>query len=96
MLFAVAIAALTDGWLSLDLSDPVRLKASDQFIDVQHGHAHPFLADMDGDGKRDLIVGQFQDGKARVYKNYATDNTPVYKDFTWFKAGGVQATVPYG
>ncbi|MDG2291380.1 MAG: FG-GAP-like repeat-containing protein [Phycisphaerales bacterium] len=41
---------------------PVRILANGEPIDVTTGHAAPYLRDMDGDGIRDLLVGEFGDG----------------------------------
>lgn len=41
---------------------PVRILANGEPIDVTTGHAAPYLRDMDGDGVRDLLVGEFGDG----------------------------------
>jgi hypothetical protein len=68
----------------------------DKPIDVTTGHAAPWLRDMDGDGKPDLVVGQFEDGKARVYLNKGTATAPKFSGFTWLQAGGQDATVPFG
>ena len=45
-----------------DLLAPVRLIAAGQPIDVTVGHAAPYVMDMDGDGVRDLLVGEFGKG----------------------------------
>jgi hypothetical protein len=79
-----------------ELAPPVQILAGDAPISVDIGHAHPFVHDMDGDGKRDLLVGQFGAGKLRIYRNVGTDKEPRYTDFTWFQAGGKDATVPAG
>lgn len=42
---------------------PVRLEADGVPIDVTIGHAAPYLIDFDGDGVRDLLVGEFGKGK---------------------------------
>src|SRR5271157_4393017 len=41
---------------------PVRLKAADSFIDSgpQWAHSGPCLHDVNGDGRRDLLVGDFR------------------------------------
>ncbi len=41
------------------LGKGVRLEASSGFIDVTTGHAAPYVIDFDGDGIRDLLVGEF-------------------------------------
>lgn len=38
---------------------PIRLRAGEQVIDVVNGHAAPAFVDLDGDGLRDLLVGEF-------------------------------------
>jgi hypothetical protein len=47
---------------SNELQPPVRILAGGKPIDVTTGHAAPYVLDFDGDGKRDLLVGEFGDG----------------------------------
>ena len=47
-----------------DLKKPFRLKSGSEIIDVNTGHAAPYLFDFDGDGVRDLLVRAF--GKGRL------------------------------
>ena len=80
------------------LSDPIQLTTTDgEPIDVgENGFATPFYADVDGDDVPDLLVGEFKGGGCRVYHNYGTATQPVFKDFKYLQAEGVQATVPFG
>ncbi len=49
-----------------ELLPPVRILAGDQPIDVTTGHAAPYVLDFDGDGVKDLLVGEFGDGEFPV------------------------------
>jgi hypothetical protein len=77
-------------------NQPFQVMANGRAITVDTGHAAPAYADMDGDKIPDLIVGQFDGGKARIYKNHGTATNQEFKDFEWFQAGGKTATVDYG
>ena len=44
------------------LLPPQRVLAAGKPIDVTTGHAAPYVLDFDGDGVRDLLVGEFGDG----------------------------------
>ena len=60
---AVAFALVTSTAPAADgLETPFRLKAKGKPIDVTVGHAAPCIIDFDGDGVRDLLVGEFGRG----------------------------------
>jgi hypothetical protein len=93
--------ALGAGWSAAagerpagDLAPPVKLMAGGKPIDVDVGHAAPFVADFAGDGVRHLLVGQFGGGKLRIYRNAGTAAEPRFDAFTWFRAGGAEGSVP--
>ncbi len=102
LLFLSSIAAQREGQLSPELHAPFQILAGDKPIDVDHGHAAPFFADMDGDGLKDLLVGQFgeenyQDkGALRIYKNVGNKGQPRFEEFSFFQAGGTTGKVPTG
>jgi hypothetical protein len=74
---------------------PTRLAAADGVIDSgpSWGHSGPWIEDVDGDGKRDLIVGDFS-GLFRVYRNEGTNRQPHYAAAVNLQAGGTDAKVP--
>ena len=66
-------------------------------LDVaRDGHSAPFVGDFDGDGKRDLLVGQYHEGRLRIYRNRGDNVRPRFDDFTWFEAEGRPGRVPEG
>jgi hypothetical protein len=73
---------------------PIRLQAADSYVDTGEawGHSGPTIADVDGDGLRDLVVGDFS-GKFRLYRNLGTEATPRYAAVEYLQAGGQAAQV---
>ena len=84
------------GTSSDELMDPVRLHAAGAAIDTEIGHAAPCVHDFDGDGVRDLMVGQFGGGVLWIYRNSGTDAAPVLDKGRKFKNGREEGTVPTG
>ncbi len=73
-----------------------RIEAGGKPIDTDVGHAAPFVGDFDGDGRPDLLVGQFGGGILWVYRNEGTHSAPKLAAGTKFQAGGKDGTVPTG
>jgi hypothetical protein len=77
---------------SAEFARPVRLKADGVAVRVDSpGYAAPCWADIHGDGKKHLLVGQFSGGKIRVFKNLGAGDLATGK---WLKAAGKVAEVP--
>jgi len=80
-----------------ELLPPVRLQADGKPIDIgtlsRFAHAGPCLADVDGDGDRDLLVGDFP-GNFWLFDNTGSDRKPVYAGRGRLQAGGADAKVP--
>ncbi len=99
------LGAQDEGQQSPELQDPFKVLCGSKPINVDFGHAAPFLVDMDGDGLQDLLVGQFgkpdtveKEGNAglRIYKNVGKVGQPKFEHFRYFQAGGTAGTVPVG
>ncbi|AWM36886.1 hypothetical protein GobsT_52460 [Gemmata obscuriglobus] len=83
--------------LAPDLAPPVHVTADGRPLDVERvGHAAPFVGDFYGDGKPALLVGQFDGGKLRVYRNVGTRTEPKFGAFEWFKASDALGTIEPG
>ncbi|MHC4178075.1 MAG: M56 family metallopeptidase, partial [Planctomycetota bacterium] len=78
-----------------DLARPVRIAAGGKPIDVP-GFASPFVGDFNEDGKNDLLVGQLDHGRLRIYRNTGSNARPKFDGFEWFTAGGQIASIPAG
>jgi hypothetical protein len=71
---------------------PVRVMAGGVPIRVEApGFASPCLADLDGHGKMDLLVGQFNQGKIQVFKGLGGGK---FAKGTWLQVDGKAAEVP--
>jgi hypothetical protein len=78
-----------------ELLPPVQIQADGRPLDVEReGHAAPFVGDFFQDGTLALLVGQFQDGRLRVYRNTGTRTKPKFESYVWVEAGGKIASVP--
>ena len=72
--------------------EPVRLQAEGEYVRVEApGYACPAWEDVNGDGRKDLVVGQFSGGKMMVYRT-KEDGTLAAGE--WLRAGGEVAQVP--
>ncbi len=76
----------------------VRLEANGQPIDGEVGHLVPCVTDWNNDGKKDLVVGQWQfgGGKIALYLNTGADAAPVFSKPEYLKAGGAEINLPAG
>lgn len=79
-----------------ELAPPVRIEAAGKPIDTEIGHAAPFVGDFDGDGVRDLLVGQFGSGILWIYRNKGTNDRPKLAAGMKFQDGREEGRVPTG
>lgn len=96
-MFKVGLGAIL-GWLgaatniitasaAIELTAPFPVQADGKPVDVTSGHAAPCVMDFDGDGLPDLLVGQFDDCKLRIYRNSGTKSEHKFSVYGWFRAG---------
>jgi len=92
----LGVAAMSASALAGDLAPPVRIEAAGKPIDTEVGHSAPNVADWDGDGVNDLLVGQFGDGVLWIYRNEGTNAAPKLAAGVKFKEGTPEGCVPTG
>ena len=68
------------------------LKANNIPIDVTW-YGSPYAYDWNGDGKKDLLTGQFSYGYVRFYPNTGTNNNPSFTDSSFVQANGSNISV---
>ncbi len=59
-------------------------------------YAAPLAVDWNGDGNKDLICGQFDDGRIRFYPNVGTNSAPLFIEYFYLLDGAQYLSVPYG
>ena len=82
--------------VALDYQTPFKINASGSPIELGLGHANPLVTDWDGDGLKDLIVGQYLSGKIRLYLNEGSNQIPVFGSFSYMQANGSDISVSSG
>jgi hypothetical protein len=93
-LLLLALAALAEPPV---FDAPVAIEANGTPINVgTGGNASPFVVDWNGDGKQDLLLGQYLYGKIRFYANTGTNFDPAFGDFAYVQADGSDISLTYG
>jgi hypothetical protein len=88
---ALAAWALPCAAAPIELQPGVKLQAAGEVIDDHKlGHFVPTVADINGDGKKDLIVGSFtgEPGNVRLFLNVGTDADPKLDKEMYLEAYG--------
>jgi hypothetical protein len=92
LLIAVLLGGSTALSRAADFEAPILLKAGDKAIRVEApGYAAPCWADINNDGKKHLLVGQFNKGKIQVFEHQGGLKFGTGK---WLEAEGKVAEVP--
>ena len=89
---ALLLSCLSAVGRAVEFQSPVRLEGGGLPVRVESpGYAAPCWADIDGDGKKDLLVGQFNQGKIRIFKNLGGGKLAPGQ---WLMADASEAEIP--
>ena len=92
-LFILSLSVLAD---PPDYQSPFRVSSNGAPIELGLGHANPLVTDWNGDGLKDLIVGQYTGGKLRYYQNDDSNDSPAFGDFVYMQADGSDISLSSG
>ena len=67
--------------------DGIFVQANGRDLLVPSGRSSPAVMDADGDGKKDLLMGN-TDGQILFYKNVGTDSLPIFAGYTYVQSNG--------
>lgn len=95
VLAAVALLAPLALGVTPRFTGPELINDNGTPIDVGY-YGAPTVYDWNQDSTKDLVLGQFDYGKIRLYLNQGPDTAPTFNGYTFFQSGGVDVTLPYG
>ncbi|MFO7639553.1 MAG: hypothetical protein R6X14_09740 [bacterium] len=74
---------------------PTRIEAGGVPIDLGY-YTAPLMFDWNGDGRKDMIVGQFSYGQIAFFENVGEDSAPAFDSYEYLQASGQVIQLPYG
>ena len=95
LMLVVALPTVQDPVQGDRLAAPVRLTADGDPIDTGAyiGHSGPLLEDITGDGRPELLVGNFR-GHVQVFANTSKEGAPTWEAKGLLQAAGADLRVP--
>ncbi len=73
----------------------MQIRVANKALTIGHT-ASPEVLDWNNDGKKDLLVGTFQNGKVMLFLNRGTDAAPLFEEGRVLQAGGRDISVGFG
>jgi len=79
-----------------ELLSPFAVEVGGMPLDAPGGNSAPCVHDLDGDGRFDLVVGEYEDGAVRFYRNVGAPGAPRFEAGVRLKHAQGELRVPYG
>ena len=79
-----------------ELLAPFPVEAGGVPLDAPGGNSAPCVHDLDGDGRFDLLVGEYEDGAVRSYRNVGEPGRPRFEAGVRLRHAEGELRVPYG
>ncbi len=77
---------------AIQLAPPIKATINDKPLRIESpGYAAPCFADIDGDGKKELLVGQYKDGKIQIFPHLGGNK---FASGKWLKADDKIIKIP--
>lgn len=77
-------------------NNSIVLKFNGEPMNTEYGHNSPCVVDWNGDGKKDLLVGEFHSQKLKYYENIGENENPKFGEGVYMQADGEDITVKAG
>lgn len=102
--FIILASIITTGVYSQEgkyFQKPFKIQVDGKPLDIANGmdhstydwgHAGPYFSDLNGDNKKDLLLGGFS-GRFRYYQNTGTGKSPAFSKFEFIRGGDTIAWV---
>jgi hypothetical protein len=92
LLWVLVLANATCFVSAAEFERPVRLMSGNKAVRVDSpGYAAPCWVDLKGNGHKQLLVGQFAQGKIRIFEHLGGEH---FGPSQWLRAEGTVAEVP--
>ena len=79
-----------------ELQVPFAIEAGGVPLDAPGGNSAPCVVDLDGDGRFDLLVGEYEDGAVRFHRNVGEPARPRFEAGVRLTHTEGEIKVPYG
>jgi hypothetical protein len=78
------------------VGEPVAVLSEGRPIELPYSSLFPFVGDLDGDGRNEVLVGTPDAGRLKVFPNVGSNALPVLGALSWFDEKVPDGRIPKG